>query len=183
MLMQGFAHYQPVWQRWPPASQPDAQGRPMHSWRVILVRYLVSGDLPALGSYRTNEAWNSPHNSTIFGNKVLGFFHAPAQNDWRSDTGYVAVVDPAAGPDEILMILEVEDSGIHWMEPRDLTVDEAFEAVTAPRRRAPRRCHRQGAWAGLRDGTVQWIPSDITLEEFRGLLARPKAPPTGAPVD
>src|SRR5438105_1376638 len=47
----------------PPAYVADAEGKPMHSWRVLILPYLERNDL--YQQYDFNEPWNGPHNSRL----------------------------------------------------------------------------------------------------------------------
>ena len=47
----------------PPAYVADETGRPMHSWRVLILPYLDSG--AQFVQYRLDEPWDSPHNLKI----------------------------------------------------------------------------------------------------------------------
>ena len=47
----------------PPAYVADEKGRPMHSWRVLILPYLEEGEL--YKQYNMNEPWDSPHNRTL----------------------------------------------------------------------------------------------------------------------
>ena len=112
----------------------------MHSWRVLIWGHLESQ--PYSGQYDYQKPWNDPKNVKLarFG---AFFFRCPA--DGRSSkemTNYVAVVgrgtmwppsgymrmnDIVDGASNAIMIVEVSDSNIHWMEPRDLPIEELAE--------------------------------------------------------
>ena len=48
---------------YPPQYLTDQQGKPAHSWRVILLPYLFKGDL--YRRYQFDEPWNGPHNRLL----------------------------------------------------------------------------------------------------------------------
>src|SRR5205823_2150780 len=50
-------------QRLPPAAVRDPEGRPLLSWRVLLLSYL--GDEDLFLQFRLDEPWDSPHNRTL----------------------------------------------------------------------------------------------------------------------
>jgi hypothetical protein len=52
--------YLDTYQRFPPAAVYDKEGRPLCSWRVLLLPYLEEG--PMYNQFHLNEAWDSPHN-------------------------------------------------------------------------------------------------------------------------
>jgi hypothetical protein len=122
--------------RLPPLCVSDANGTPMHSWRVLLLKYLDKDlyDLVDLG-----ESWNGPNNSKLHGKMppVYGCPNAPGNKRLESTfTNYLALVAPnsalqkdkSKSMSEIfigtILIAEVAESGIHWMEPRDLDVTD-----------------------------------------------------------
>lgn len=118
----------------PPAYIADASGRPMHSWRVLLLPYLDHQYL--YQRYRFDEPWDGPNNRKLHHFVVPEFCCSTKQQSGKAtDTSYVAVTGPETawpgakaircedipdGPDNTVLLIEVENSGIHWMEPRDL---------------------------------------------------------------
>jgi hypothetical protein len=53
-------HHQP-----PPAYVVDVDGKPMHSWRVLLLPYLGPECKALYDRYRLDEPWNGPHNKEL----------------------------------------------------------------------------------------------------------------------
>src|SRR5262245_6014980 len=49
--------------RLPPAILYDEQGRPLHSWRVLILPYLEEEAL--YHQFRLDEPWDSPHNLAL----------------------------------------------------------------------------------------------------------------------
>jgi hypothetical protein len=119
---------------YPPAYVLGPDGKPWHSWRVLLLPYLDEEKL--FGEYNFNEPWDGPNNRRLASRIPSVFRSQRAQR--KSDsvvTSYLAVVGegtlwPGAGTvprqevtdGEAQTILLVENSGlgVHWMEPRDL---------------------------------------------------------------
>jgi type II secretory pathway pseudopilin PulG len=58
----------------PPAYTVDASGRPMHSWRVLILPYLEEAGL--YKQYNLEEPWNSPNNLAV-ANQVPAIFQCP----------------------------------------------------------------------------------------------------------
>ena len=102
---------------------------------VLVVPYFCDSRLK---EYRFDEPWDSPHNQSLC--PEYPTYRCPCDRDSSvSDTSYVMVVGPQTisdgptpttrkgitdGPSDTIMIVEMCDSGIHWMEPRDLSFDE-----------------------------------------------------------
>ena len=118
----------------PPAYVADKNGQPMHSWRVLILPFLEQQALYA--QYRFDEPWNGPNNSKL-GNVRIPEYQCPEQtaSGTPTMTSYVALVGKAAAwpgsaaarfedfrdaTSNTIMVVEMVDSGIHWMEPRDM---------------------------------------------------------------
>lgn len=56
-------NYHDVWNSFPPAYIADENGRPKHSWRVLILPYLEQQTL--YDRYDFNEPWDGPHNSQL----------------------------------------------------------------------------------------------------------------------
>lgn len=120
----------------PPAYMADENGKPMHSWRVLILPYIERQDL--YDAYRFDEPWDGPNNRKLH-NVVIDLFKCPGDTEYRDQptTSYVAVVGPhvawagergrkweefSDGSQDTILLVETANSGIHWMEPRDLVV-------------------------------------------------------------
>lgn len=122
----------------PPAYVLGPDGKPWHSWRVLLLPYLEEGEVYA--KYRFDEPWNGPNNSRLADQIDVNAFQCPSGRDYDKtlNTNYLAVVgegtafpgdkparlaDFRDGLENTLLLAEVADAGIHWMEPRDLRLE------------------------------------------------------------
>ncbi len=152
--------YHDVYGTLPPAVVCDAQGRPQHSWRVLLLPYLDAGDVYA--DYRFDEPWDGPHNRRLAA-RMPAVYRCPGAPDRRGPwTNFVVVVGPETpfpgaetircediqdGPDTILFA-EVADSRIHWMEPRDLNLATMSLRINSVGTPAISSAHPGGAHVG-----------------------------------
>ncbi len=182
-------HYEKVKGCLPPAVVVDKQTKATHSWRILIAPYLgYDGEYKAC-NFR--EPWNGPNNSKIaFG--YVSPFHCgfdPSIRDLRI-TSYVAVTGPgtvwddhhSAGKPPRAMVIDVANSNINWMEPRDLTLDEACRGVGDGSRMRISNCHTvpggflfqdevAGSYALFSDGTVWFIPAGLPPETLKGVFA------------
>jgi len=118
----------------PPRYVADETGKPMHSWRVLLLLYVEEGE--RLDQYDLDEPWNGPRNSALAKTLRADTFRYRKPGGSTQGypwTDYVAVASPdiewpAKGPltayevtegSDRFMVVELPNSGIHWMEPRD----------------------------------------------------------------
>jgi len=123
--------YHDQWGSFPLAYTVDAAGKPMHSWRVLILPYIK----PELAArYNYSEPWDGPNNIQL-ASEMPRIFCCPACESQRArgETNYVAVVGPGTPwpgtgvvalaectDKNTLLIVETHDSGICWLEPRDL---------------------------------------------------------------
>ena len=138
-------NYHDDYDQFPPQYLADSDGRPMHSWRVLILPYLSEPDAKAVyEAYRFKEPWNSQHNQKL-ADEAERFFRcmtsSAAEPTSTFTTHYVAVVGPDTawseregtclkdfgdGTANTALLVEIADSDIHWMEPRDITLEEAL---------------------------------------------------------
>ena len=167
--------------------------------------------------YRFNEPWDSPHNRALAHgiphgmNPNYPIYHCPSDRDSdKWDTSYVMVVGPGTisdgptsrsldqcpnGPSRTIMIVEMSESGIHWMEPRDLKFDQMSFKINDPGGGGIRSKHRGGAMIVFGDGDQRFIHATEDPELVKDLLAGKRSkrageffqrfgwdsPPPGAP--
>jgi len=182
-------NYHQQYDCFPPAIIADSNGQPMHSWRVLLLPYLDQSALYA--EYRFDEPWDGPNNSKL-ADKIVGVYNCPGEDAARNEsvatmTSYVAVVGPETvwpesgaatigdikdGTSNTLMIVEVANSGIHWMEPRDLHIVQMAPTINPKSGQGISSPHIGGAQVLMADGTVRFISEQLTAETIRALLTR-----------
>lgn len=129
----------------PPVFVPDANGRPMHSWRVLLLPYLQDSRMGELyRRYRFDEPWDGPNNSLLHGEQVSAYAcpsdNGPYQSHWTSylaisgsetmwrHDATVMMADIKDREEDTLALVEVANSGIHWLEPRDIQLSSLDES-------------------------------------------------------
>lgn len=129
-------NYHDEWGSFPPAVNLDAEKRPMHSWRVLLLPFVDHA--PLYDRYNVDEPWNSSHNAAIAETHI--HWYACPSSDYDRGVNYVAIIGPQTlWPDNgarrleevtdergsTLALIEVHSEEIPWMEPRDLSIGEA----------------------------------------------------------
>lgn len=154
-LLLAFHNYHEEYGSFPPAYVADADGNPMHSWRVLILPYIAGEDI--YEQYRFDEPWNGPNNRKLTETVDPHWLHCPSGPNLENSplTDYVVVVgDETAFPgnrsttmddfqdglENTILIVEIANSDIHWMEPRDLDLstmslivdDRSRESISSP---------------------------------------------------
>jgi hypothetical protein len=124
----------------PPAYVLGPDGRPWHSWRVLLLPYIEQQALHA--RYRFDEPWDGPNNRQITDQMPRTYAFSDSYKEGRHVANYLAVVGPETlwpgakpfqgkpvdGSSNTILLVENYRLDVHWMEPRDLVFsDMSFE--------------------------------------------------------
>jgi len=192
MFALALHEYHDTYGSFPPAYIADENGRPMHSWRVLILPYVGEANLHA--EYHFDEPWDGPNNGK-FNDWVIHPCRCtePGADADPTDATYLAVVGPETmwpgdkaltiddvpdGTSNTILVVEVLNSGINWMEPRDLEFDTMSFTINDPAGNAISSNHRLKRWGpdtpgvnvAMADGSVRWLDADTNPELVRSLL-------------
>ena len=187
-------NYHDVYGSFPPAFIPDENGRPMHSWRVLLLPYIDQAQMHKM--YDFNEPWDGPNNRKLL-DSMPDVYACPSRqvNDGVDTfTSYVAVVGPRTawpengagrtikeftdGTSNTLHLLECDTRRIPWMKPADLNIDEATALLSSIDAEGT-GYHRSetffyeyylGRQVLLADGSVRFVPHGVSRDVWSSLL-------------
>jgi prepilin-type processing-associated H-X9-DG protein len=177
-------NYHDTYGSFPPAYIADKDGRPMHSWRVLLLPFLELR--PLYEQYRFDEPWNGPHNRDLAA-LPIPLFHCALDTGPATDANYFVVVGPktvfpgavpiaikdiADGTSNTILLVEVAGSGINWLAPRDLSYEEAVRGLNPKSGLGISSHHKEGANVAFADGSTQFLPDETPRERLRLLLER-----------
>ncbi len=177
-ICMAFAQYHGDYDVFPPAYTVDADGRPLHSWRTLLLPYL---DQQALyDSIDFSKPWDDPANRTAF-DIPLSVFASPSADLPHCYTTYLAntsengVLHPGQslsvseitdGTMDTLMIVEVPSAvAVHWMAPVD--DDGRFFLNLNPESKV---AHPGVTVNAMVDGSVHTLPLNLSVSERRALM-------------
>jgi prepilin-type processing-associated H-X9-DG protein len=120
--------------------------------------------------------------------RVSGYLCPSDVSAGPSDTSYVMIVgegtlggvpnevvrfrDIIDGTSNTILAIEVAASGIHWLEPRDMTVEEAITYITNPAASGHQHVHPGGVNVVFADLSVQFLAESIDPQTLRLLLTR-----------
>jgi prepilin-type processing-associated H-X9-DG protein len=160
----------------PPACTVDSAGRPLHSWRTLILPYLERRDI--YERIDLTKPWNHPANSAIFSVPVRTF-QCPSSDTPTNRTTYLAVVTPNSflratesrhiGKGEgnwgsAIMVIDVDASqAVPWMSPQD--ADEQMVLETA------NPAHPDGTNVAFVDGSINVLHNASSATERRELIS------------
>jgi len=170
----------------PPAYIEGPDGKPWHSWRVLILPYLSEHSV--YEKYDFGEPWNGPNNRMLADQIRVDLFQCPSgyNIDSTLNTDYVVVVgdetafpgsesvalsDIKDGPENTILLVEIADSDIHWMEPRDLSLDALSVQKDGELPDALCNHHPDGPGVVFADKiTTYRLQSPMSIEELKSLL-------------
>ncbi len=170
--------YQDEYGALPPAYTVDANGKPLHSWRTLILPFMEQEPL-----YKTIDLakpWDDPANKVAFAAATPGYM-CPSVNCPDTHTVYMAVAVPGGcfKPTEsrklseitdshssTLMVIEVgEKQAVHWMSPTD-SIDFNFLKPKS----GIQLQHPQGTQAVFVDGSVHFLSTSLNPETLQALI-------------
>lgn len=161
----------------PPAYTVDEYGRPLHSWRTLILPYLEQKEL--YKKIDLSKPWNDPANAKL-GETHLRIYTCPEARCPENCTTYLALVTPESclRPRESCDFSKIADSGktamlievdskhaVPWMSPQD--ADEDLWLSFGPKSDLP---HAGGSLVAFADGHVNFIQADLSADERRAMI-------------
>lgn len=174
-------NYESAYNTLPPAHTVDADGKPLHSWRTLILPYLDQQKL--YEKIDLSKPWNDPANAEAYNYPVYAF-RCPSTipPSEQNSTTYMAVVGPddcfhLDGPrrlseitrphGETLMVIEVApEMAVHWMSPFD-----ADEQIVQGLVGKTNLAHMRGTNAAFVDGSVRYIPKDTPSSQLHDWIS------------
>lgn len=176
-------NYHEQWGSLPPAYIADENGKPMHSWRVLILPQLDQGAL--YNEYNFSEPWDGPNNSRLLSRMPPIFScrsHPGAAGN--TTTAYAAVFgetcafrgaepvsfqDITDGTSNTMLVGEASHAAIPWMKPDD--VDVKLHATIGDKQGFSSD-HTGGINVLMADGAVRFISQSINPQTLQALFTR-----------
>jgi prepilin-type processing-associated H-X9-DG protein len=172
-------NYEEAFGCFPPAYTTDEDGKPLHSWRVLILPYLEQNAL--YQGIDFDQPWDSPNNQFLSQMQMPLYRCSSAVQTYPQETSYVMIVGPgtlsdgptatsigqiADGMSNTIMIVEVANSGIQWAEPRDLPAENLAAGAAGG---GIGSAHPQVVNVLFCDGSVQSLSKDIDPQTLQGM--------------
>ena len=173
-------NYHDEYQAFPPAYTVDADGKPLHSWRTLILPYMEQKAL--YDKIDLTKPWDDPANAEVFKLNNIEAYRCPSELGPATHTTYLAVVtsnsclrpggsarlsDIKDGTSGTLMVTEVDsEHAVPWMAPAD--ADESlFLAIGS----TSKLVHAGGMHALHADGAVRFLNVGLSAEIRRALIS------------
>ncbi|MCE2806569.1 MAG: DUF1559 domain-containing protein, partial [Gemmataceae bacterium] len=184
MKMLGLAlhNYHDANGRFPPAFVVDKAGKPLYSWRVLILPYIEQDAI--YKKWKMDEAWDSPNNKPL-SDLAIKVFNDPAReasnktpyrvffgNGAMFDAGKPAPMasgtrlqDVTDGTSNTFMVVDAREE-VPWAAPQELPFDpkKALPPMGAP--------GRQLFLALMGDGSVRAIALGVAEETLKAYITR-----------
>jgi hypothetical protein len=173
----------------PPAVVRDKEGRPLYSWRVLILPYIEEAHL--YEKFKYDEPWDSPHNLPL--SQLTPRCYIPPFGEKDPDiTRYQVFIGPGTaferpaltlddfpdGLENTILVVESSEPVI-WSKPVDLTFDPdkplpgLGSGISKPIRFLCRDVGRRpGFAAAFGDGSVRFIRSSTEEIHIRAIITR-----------
>jgi prepilin-type processing-associated H-X9-DG protein len=173
----------------PPAYSVDKDGRPLLSWRVLIIDGTF--DRTEIADFDQSQSWDSANNRALLDRVPRGMgrcelYECPSdtrrgahETDYLMPVGTEAISDGphgrslsaiTAGTSYTIVAGERSASGVCWTEPRDLKVDEMSFRLNDPTRPGFRSAHPRAVNVMMADGSVRPLNNDIDSEVLKSMV-------------
>jgi rRNA maturation protein Nop10 len=178
---QALLAYEAQYGSFPPAYTVDAAGKPMHSWRALILPFLGPTEMALHRQLDMNRPWDAPENLLV-ARHMPKVFASPLDANSLSaqESNYVVIVGPetmfpgAQGRkraeitddvDSTLMVVEVKTIGKSWLEPVDLS----FGSTDFQVGRDIGGNHHHGSNVLMADGDVHFLYNSTPKTEVEAM--------------
>ena len=181
MVLLGLQHYSDRYGVLPAPIAVNRNMKPIHSWRTAILPLICQETFYAELDPQ-NRAWNEG-DSSDFRQIEMPIYSSPRTEtscEWCSCYALVVgngtifenhtkfELESYEGPNFPTqltgLLIELPESDIEWMEPRDVTVDEAIAIIRNSKLRG-------GTLVGFSNTQVQAISANTSAEEIRSLFS------------
>lgn len=172
-------NYESAYGAFPPAHTVDGDGKPLHSWRALILPFLNEQSLYEKIDF--SKPWNDAANVEAY-NKSPHAYRCPTAEIPVASTMYLAIVtsdsclrplEPRSvseitdGVDNTWIVIEIPlDRAVHWMDPTD-----ADEQLVLGFGDKSKFYHTSSTHVLLADGSVRFVSTKIPAKDRQALIS------------
>jgi hypothetical protein len=172
-IMLSLWNYESAWKKMPGRIVKSKDGKPLLSWRVMILPYLEENQL--YNEFHMDEPWDSEHNiqllermPTVFANPRVAappgytVYLAPSgERTWPEDTLRLSQVTD--GLSNTIAVVEARrELAVPWTKPEDFDIGDLQDHSWMP--------PGSGTNVALFDGSVRFLSTFIDLQTLRAML-------------
>lgn len=182
-IMIALHNYHDTYNSLPPAYTTDASGKPLHSWRVLILPFIEQQAL--YDNIKLDEPWDSLHNWQ-FHSMMPPEYACPSSPNARpnSFTCYQWVIGPdtisdgptarklgelSRGTSNVIGVVEVHPT-TNWMQPTDVGFADLFRRINFSQSEGIGSFHPGGINVGMMDGSVRFISETVDNNTFQEMF-------------
>ncbi len=166
----------------PPAYTVDKAGKPLLSWRVLILPYLEQDAL--YKEFHLDEPWDSEHNRALI-SRMPSTYHCPSGSSRRADAGKTTYLTPRGkatifpgsegikiqkitdGTSNTIFVVDAsDDRAVTWTKPDDWDVDPRLDM------KGIFGHHAGGTEFSFADGSVRFIKETVDPKVLEMLITR-----------
>ena len=171
------ANYEAAYRQLPPAYTIDPNGKPLHSWRTLILPYLEQAELYA--KVDLTKPWDDPANDEVR-SASIGVYQCPEGKIPPGHTTYLAVITENSclrpgtgrrmpeirdGKANTLLTYESKPSeSVHWMSPQDADLEMFLSMGTKS------TSHYGGCKSVFLDGSVRFLSNESATHDLVAMV-------------
>ncbi len=173
-------NYETVYGELPPAYTVDENGKPLHSWRTLILPYVDQNEL--YNSIDLSKPWNDPANQKAYHTEISTYYCpsiqarlAPGLTTYQAIVGPDAALQPVKshkfsdildGTTNTAIVIDVNlENAVHWMSPVDH--GEEFMMTFEPKSQLQ---HDRGTNTLFADGMIRFLSTKMSANTRKALI-------------
>ncbi|MDR2641823.1 MAG: DUF1559 domain-containing protein [Planctomycetaceae bacterium] len=183
VIILALHNYQDANGKLPPLYTVNAEGKPLHSWRVLILPHLGETEVELHKKIKLDEPWDSEHNKQ-FHNAIIPMYVINPMLEKKGldkTCSLVTIIDSPMKPKDGAAITEITDGTsvtvaivelrepFCWMDPTaDITVEE-FSKPLDGKDVSIGGSQKDSVLVGFWDGNVKFIPNTTPPETLKAI--------------
>jgi hypothetical protein len=177
MIVLALHNYHDANSKLPPLYTVDAEGKPLHSWRTLILPYLMQTD-QLYKKIRLNEPWDSEYNKQFHNVFIEEYFCPKIKNSVpNKNCNYAVIAEQPLKPKESSSLYDIRDGTSNtvsvvvvkksfcWMDPlADITLEDFLKGINKKDSVVGVDGFSSGVNIGFWDDSIRFLKNDTPTE-------------------